>query len=294
MLSQTQIAEINHRPSDFLLLEILPAMKWKLPVTLNEAVGETINVCIVDCETTGLDAKLDEIIELGFVSLSVDISNGNIVNVERMGAYYNEPKAPIDDDITRITGITDSDVKGHTISMDIISSVFKGADLIVAHNAKFDRSFIDNHINALGYSALSIPWACSIKDVDWRTLGYESNALGYLAFKQGYFFTAHRACEDCLATAFVLHTEKTALQRILKAYNTPISDLRVNSRFAAKDALKKLGCTWDSERRQWHKVIVGNQDEIDGEIKSLKTADSVGKISVDVLTCSPLTRYASE
>lgn len=294
MLTQTRVAEINSRPDDFLLLEILPAMKWELPITLNEPTGESINVCIVDCETTGLDSKFDEIIELGFVSLSVDLSNGNIVQVKRMGSFYNQPKVPIDDEITRITGITDDDVKGHSISMDTISHVFQGADLIVAHNAKFDRGFIDNHVNSLGYSALSIPWACSIKDVDWRTLGYESNALGYLAFKQGYFFKAHRACEDCLATAFILDKESTAMQRILKAYNTPISDLRVNSRFAAKDALKKLGCTWDSERRQWHKVIVGNQDEIDGEIKSLKTADSVGKISVDVLTCSPLTRYASE
>ena len=84
------------------------------------------------------------------------------------------------------------------------------------------------------------------------------------------------------------------MQRIVKAYTTPISDLRVNSRFEAKDALKGLGCSWDGQRRQWHKVIAGNQNEIDDEIKSLKTADSVGKISVEVLTCSPLTRYASE
>ena len=81
--------------------------------------------------------------------------------------------------------------------------------------------------------------------------------------------------------------------RVIKGAFTPIVDLRVSSRFEAKDALKALGCEWDGDLRQWHKVISGTQEVIDDEISKLKTADSIGKVIVEPIPCSPLSRYAS-
>ena len=293
MFPLDRLNTVTEKPEDFTLLEILPALKWELPLTLHTPQSETITIAVVDTETTGIDAKKDDVIELGFVIATVEMATGKLCTVKRMGHFFNEPKEPIPELITQITGITDDDVRGHAITMSTIMEVFSGIDLIVAHNAKFDRAFIDNHIAELGFAALPIPWACSIYDVDWRTLQYESNSLGYLLFKKGYFFNAHRASIDCLATLFMLHVEGEALVRVVKAAFTPIIDLRVSSRFEAKDALKALGCQWDGELRQWHKVISGTQDDIDKEISKLKTADSIGKVVVEPIPCSPLSCYAS-
>lgn len=288
-----RLADIQNAPDDFKLLELMPAMKWQLPVTLNAPTGETYKVVVVDCETTGLDAQECDIIEFGFVVLTVEVATGNICTVERMGSYYNEPSVPIEPMITEITGITNEDVAGHHLSMDLILDAFSGADLCVAHNAKFDRSFVDSHVAKLGYPALTVPWACSIKDVDWRTLGAESNALGYLLFKKGYFFTGHRAWVDCLATVYMLYIETEAMQRIITAFTTPTYDLRVTSRFEAKERLKELGCQWDPGAKQWHKVMTGNNAELFAEADNLKTADAPGTVTVELEVISPLMRYAA-
>lgn len=288
-----RLTDIQQAPDEFKLLELMPAMKWQLPVTLNAPTGETYRCVVIDCETTGLDAQECDIIEFGFVVCTVDVTTGNICTVERMGSYFNEPSVPIEPVITEITGITNEDVAGHHLSMDLILDALSAADLCIAHNAKFDRSFVDSHVTKLGFPALTILWACSIKDVDWRTLGCESNALGYLLFKKGYFFSGHRAWVDCLATVYMLHIEPMAMQRIITAFTTPTYDLRVTSRFQAKDRLKDLDCQWDAGAKQWHKIMTGSEEEITAEIEQLKTADVPGAVHVQLESISPLMRYAA-
>ncbi len=93
---------------------------------------------VFDLETTGLDPnKGCSIIEIGAVKLV----HGKIV--DRYDRFVN-PKVAIDDDIIRITGITNEMVENadseETVVKDFIN--WCSGNILVAHNAKFDLSFI--------------------------------------------------------------------------------------------------------------------------------------------------------
>ena len=294
MFPLNRIADIQQNPSEFKLLEMLPAKHWTLPITLNQPNdGEVIKVAVVDIESTGLDVNQDEVIEFGCVTATINLKHGLVCTVEHMVSLFNEPKEPISALITDITGITDDDVKGHKLTIEQIYTAFDGVELVIAHNAGFDRPMLDAHVARLGYPALSLPWACSINDIPWRDLGRESKALSYLLNQQGYFFDGHRAGEDALATINLLALEPRALSHLITAYKTPSYDLRVTSRFEAKDQLKSMRCQWDPENTQWHKLVSGDDDVINEAIVELKTADMPGLISVSPELISPVTRYAN-
>ena len=65
---------------------------------------EDVNYCILDVETTGLDSKHDQVIEIA----GVKYNEG--ANIETFSSLV-KPSVPIPDQITYLTGITDSDVE---------------------------------------------------------------------------------------------------------------------------------------------------------------------------------------
>ena len=95
-----------------------------------------------DTETTGLDPdKGDRIIELGAVELINHIPTG-----ETFRMLVNPGRA-VSDDTVRITGITDEMLAGQPpfeapIVVDRFLE-FVGDAMIIAHNAKFDRGFLN-------------------------------------------------------------------------------------------------------------------------------------------------------
>ncbi len=100
---------------------------------------------VFDLETTGFSADKDSIIEIG----AVRIQGGKIA--ERFGTFVN-PARPIPAHITELTGIDDDMVKD---APDIGSAVrsfyeFIGDAVLVAHNARFDVSFLKNAAQRAG------------------------------------------------------------------------------------------------------------------------------------------------
>ena len=72
----------------------------------------------------------------------------------------------------------------------------EAASLIVAHNAAFDRPFVDRRLPVSRGKA----WGCSLREVPWRGAGYASSALEFLLIKKSrLFFDGHRADADCHA-----------------------------------------------------------------------------------------------
>ena len=95
---------------------------------------------IFDVETTGFNAGLsDQIIEVG----AVKVKNG-IVQEERFDELIN-PGRPISPVITNLTGISDYKVKDADNEENVIKRFkeFIGDGILVAHNAKFDKSMLD-------------------------------------------------------------------------------------------------------------------------------------------------------
>ena len=195
-ISPDVAAKVLEASDDYRVLRRLRPHAITAPRPL--APGERLTV-IVDTETTGLDHGRHEVIELGMVAFVHDAS-GAILAVTGEFSALQEPSDPLAPEITRLTGITDAMLAGQRIDLAAVESFIADADLVIAHNAGFDRPFCERL--ARGFEPK--PWACSVKEVDWPGLGYEGTKLGYLVGQSGWFHTGHRATDDCHALLAIL------------------------------------------------------------------------------------------
>lgn len=202
----------------------------------------------VDVETTGLDPASDEIIELAMVPFSYG-SDGRITEVGEAFEGLRQPAEPIPAHITAITGIDDAMVAGRSIDPDEVAHFAGRADLIIAHNAAFDRRFLEGFCPVFATK----PWACSMTQIDWGEEGHEGVKLAYLAMGAGFFYDGHRAVHDCGAGIALLASRlprsgERALARLLSTARTPTWRIWAEGApFDLKDVLKARGYRWNAE-----------------------------------------------
>jgi len=146
---------------------------------------------VVDSETTGIDPTVDKVVEVAGVLLD----NGKIVKTYE--SLVN-PGIHIPPELSAIHHITDEMVQDAPI-LDAALQPFleEEVDYIVAHNAKFDRQFLD-----FG----SYEWLCTWKlaNVTWREApSYGNQVLRYWLGLPGPSSNthAHRALYDAETTA---------------------------------------------------------------------------------------------
>ena len=236
------------------------------------APGERIAI-VVDTETTGLDHGRDEIIELGMVAFVHD-DQGALVDVIDTFSALREPSIPISAAVTRLTGISAETVQGRVIDVDAVERFIDDADLVIAHNAGFDRPFCERL--ARGFSPKA--WACSVKEVDWAGHGFEGTKLGYLIGQCGFFHQGHRAVDDCHALLQILAASLPedagpALRHLLAAAETTRVRLWAEAApFDLKDVLKRRGYRWndgaDGRPRSWWAEV--DEDAVEAEIRFLQ------------------------
>jgi len=110
---------------------------------------ETLREIAFDTETTGLDwGGDDRIIELGAVEMINHVPTGNTFQT------YINPGRPVSAATIKITGITDDDLKDKPGFEDpsIVDAFleFVGGSILVAHNAAFDRGFLNAELVRCG------------------------------------------------------------------------------------------------------------------------------------------------
>ena len=229
---------------------------------------------ILDTETTGLNARKDEIIEIGIVAFCFN-EQGEVGPVTAVYGGLQQPSAPIPAEITRLTGITDAMVAGQMIDIGRVRTLVAPGDLIIAHNAGFDRPFCEAFSPIFADKA----WACSVSEIDWSSRGFEGTKLGYLIGQAGYFHDGHRAVDDCFALLEVLDRKSEGQE------TTPFNELYQQSQsarvriyaehspFDLKDQLKARGYRWsdgsDGRPKSWW--IEVSEDFADNEITWLQT-----------------------
>ncbi len=211
-------------------------------------------VAFVDCETTGLDPTEDKIIDVGVLCVEIDVQTGQLARVLGNWSGLQDPGIPIPPNITALTGISDTMVAGQSFDEPSLLAIMDATDLVVAHNASFDRPFFEG---AFAWFE-RFPWACSHRLVRWQEEGFGSTKLEFLAFRTGLFYEGHRALVDCHALATVLFslvlpsTGENALCKVLDTFEAPVFVLNANGApFEAKDLLKLRGYRWDGEDRIW-------------------------------------------
>ncbi|MDQ6982951.1 MAG: 3'-5' exonuclease [Mariprofundus sp.] len=201
---------------------------------------------VIDTEATGLDTDNDKIIELGFVAFEYDAGSGLIYRILHTYDAFEDPGEPLEDIVKQITGITDEMLAGQHLDEDGANVWLEKADLIIAHNAAFDRQMLERRLPVVSKSN----WACTFSDILWMDEDISSLKLDYIAYKLGFFFDGHRAVNDAQATLHVLTKPLPCSGKLAMA--TLLASAREKSRrffafrapFEKKDDLKTRGYRW--------------------------------------------------
>lgn len=261
--------------------------------------GPTRRVLILDTETTGLDWRAESIIELAMLAVDVDLQTGKPVGEVEVYEDFEDPGRPIPPEIVKLTGITSQDVKGQKLNEAKIKDMVERADLIVAHNAGFDRPFVENRLEVFEHKA----WACSFQGINWKAQGMGSAKLEFLCSELGWFYDAHRAQVDCHALLRVLSSplqseqsegSSTGLQQLFKAAENARTVVKAfGSPFETKDKLKARGYRWDAEARVWY-TAVKSAEALDAEAEWLKAEVYGGRAArIGLETQDALVQFSS-
>jgi len=239
---------------------------------VDQSNANSSKICILDLETTGLDKANDKIIELAVKLMSVDNKTGDLNAILNQYESFQDPEEHIDEKVSMVNGITNDMVDGHAINWDSVEEIMDSADLIIAHNAGFDRAFMDRY---LPISKEKI-WICSVNDVDWLSRGFTSSKQELLCIWHGFYYDSHRAMSDVDALINLLahpsnETKKPVLDLIENASIPTYKVSAINSPYETKDILKSNSYFWNGDQKYWWKnLLIG---EIESEKRWL--ADNV-------------------
>jgi DNA polymerase-3 subunit epsilon len=173
-----------------------------------DSVWAELPIALVDVETTGRDASVDRVVEVG-----IAIARGGEL-VERKNWLVN-PGRPIPREASDVHKISDEIVKDsppfNAVAREIVALL--AGCVPAAYNAAFDRAFLRGELARAGLSDEELPPALR-KNVEWldplvwaRELQPEerSRALGEVAGRLGITLeNAHRASSDAEAALRVM------------------------------------------------------------------------------------------
>ncbi|PAF47767.1 DNA polymerase III subunit epsilon [Helicobacter sp. 12S02634-8] len=167
--------------------------------------------CFVDIETTGSKPQSGSIIEIG----ALKYRNGEMIGKFESFVYAKE----IPEKITELTGICAKDICHAPNVRDVLRDfrVFLGDSVFVAHNVKFDYSFISHHMESIGLYPLLNPKLCTI-DLARKTILSPRYSLGFLNTFLGINTSvSHRAYADALSALRVFEICLYTLPKAVKS-----------------------------------------------------------------------------
>ncbi len=167
-------------------------------ISLNREKKLVDDYVIFDLETTGFDPKVAKIIEIG----ALKYRNNELV--DELSILVN-PGVPIPDVITMITGIDDELVsKAITIEEAMPKFTKFIEDLpLVAHNSRFDLSFIEENILNLGLPMITNTNIDTVYLARKYIKGVDNHKLETLKDYFQLTYSSHRSIDDCLTTNHV-------------------------------------------------------------------------------------------
>lgn len=264
-----------------------------------EEEGKRGTVLVIDSETTGLDPVEDVAFEIGFSRIEYSKRSGNLLRVLEKYEGQEDPGFPLSEEIVRITGADyEKEVKGKKFDDDRIIKAIESSDVVLAHNAFFDRNILEKRFPLL----MSKPWMCSFYQGPWKELGIGSSKLDYLlTMVARRFHEGHRALADVDAlTELLTHPShelgKSIFSCILEKGRQPSHIVwAVGSPFETKDVLKKNGYKWSDGTlpntfKAWNK---SNVEDVDGELEFLRNNVYKGSAKVAVDVVGPVERFTN-
>jgi DNA polymerase-3 subunit epsilon len=186
-------------------------------------------------------------------------------------------------------------VKGQSIDTERVKAIIEPAQLIIAHNAGFDRPMAEKHWPIFQDKH----WACSFVDIDWKAEGIGSAKLDYLLYAQGWFHDGHRALSDALATLFLLaqplpQSKTIALSSLLESARKPLRAIRAeDTAFEQRASLKARGYRWDDGEGKRTKAWWIMTNDAEAEIAWLHSEIYRNDHDIPVINVPATRRYSA-
>ena len=219
------------------------------PIEILKTKALIENFLILDTETTGLDKEMDDCMEVGSIlfnvkSRSVLAQQSFLLPVEINNA---ERINNIPAEITRLPQPLFEAIK-------YFESLVKCSDVIIAHNAEFDKKWF-------GFNKLPLiekKWICSMDDITWpseRQLKTRPSVRD-LALAYGVpVWNAHRALTDCIYLAEVFK-RCGELEKLLIRALEPKVLLRAEISYEKRHLAKDAGFRWnDAIKGAWSRKM---------------------------------------
>jgi len=165
------------------------------------------DLAIVDVETTGLDPKVDRVIEIGIVHMRA----GEMI--ERWEQLVN-PGREVPPEVVELTGIQPESLGGAPTFDEIAPQVRARIEgkVLVAYNLAFDSAFIKTELDRSGFTWQMGPSLDPLVFARELQKDDGSKRLGKVAARLGIELNeAHRAANDAEVTGYILYAFRDQL-----------------------------------------------------------------------------------
>lgn len=218
-----------------------------------------MRLLVLDTETTGLDAESCDVIEIACALY--DVGSRSLLTAHS----WLLPGPPVPPEIEAITGISAASLEaaaavaragapsGQAAHLEALADL---ADVVVAHNSPFDRSFLGK----LSPRWLDRRWVDSEVDITYpRERG--SKRLIHLAADNGVWMPGHhRALADVMMLVALLAQVPDLEAQITRALKPRVLVQAIVS-YDDREKAKARGFGWNAGARRWEKAIPA--DEVD-------------------------------
>ena len=271
--------------------------KLHLPQKYNDASSKEVKKGIVlDVEATGLSIGYDDVIQLALLPFEYEVSSGKIININKDKAFNSmrEPRVPISEEASLITGITNEMVLNKTIDSKSVEKIINETDLVIAHNASYDRPMVEQHWDCFK----NVSWACTFKSINWLEEGFSSAKLELLGINYGWFYEGHDAfndCEACLALlSETLPKRNETVFSVLREYATKPNYLikAIDAPYDKRTILRRNGYRWRPADQLNGKVWWTEKENYEEEINWLNKEIYKREINIPIKKITALNRYS--
>ena len=215
------------------------AKKDKSNLELSKEKKLIESILILDTETTGLDENNDQVIELGCILFHVT-SKSVLSQLSFLLPVSTNDAQHINGISVEVSNILQPWQKGIKYFLELVDS----CDLIVAHNADFDRKWFGK-----GYLPnLNKKWICSLEDINWSFKKNLKNRPSVTDLALAFnipVWNLHRALSDCYYISEVFKKVEN-LENIIERATEPRYLYKAIVSYEDRALAKNAGFRWNS------------------------------------------------
>ena len=217
----------------------------------------------LDLETSGLDRKECDILEIGAVLWHVEEKRP----VKLFSQFNKDFQSEVPPEIEKLIGLNAFEVKrfGKPLRdcLEELTIYLDSVEYVVAHNGRnFDKPFLEDTYKSIGMKMPEKVWIDTMIDLPYPD-GMGTRKLSYLACEHGFVNPfPHRALTDVLTTLKIM--SQYDFDVITEVAKSPLVQVIAQVSYDERHKPRQAGFRWDSERKYWfldiRKALVPTRD----------------------------------